>query len=142
MVALKILTPERIYQFDPDLKGRFNPEIDHIFPKKLKGRDNGYEEAVNIIWNMQPTKGEINGFKRNIHPKLFFTDQSKDKKGNKIVGSKYINEYDFLIPYKNQRIDFTDKIWDNPFKFINTRKTKMTDFLKNRYEIQIIEGVD
>jgi len=29
--VLKILTPERIYQFEPDMKGRFNPEIDHIF---------------------------------------------------------------------------------------------------------------
>lgn len=136
--ALKILTPERAYQFDPDMKGRFNPEIDHIFPTKLKGRDEGYEEAVNIIWNMQPVKGEINGFKRNIHPKLFFTDKTTDRKNNKIFGSKYIGEYDFLLPHKNKSIDFTDKIWDAPFKFIEARRKEMLVFFTNRYRIQLV----
>jgi hypothetical protein len=36
--SLKILTPNRVYQFEPDIRGRFNPEIDHIFPVRLKVR--------------------------------------------------------------------------------------------------------
>ena len=135
--TLKILTPERMYQFEPDMQGRFNPEIDHIFPNKLVGKTPEYDKAVNIIWNMQPTKGEINGYKTNIHPKEFFTDKAVNKKGDRIIGSKYISEYDFLFPTdKNGQIDFLNEIWEKPIDFINTRKMKMTEFLKNKYDIE------
>ncbi len=137
--ALKILTPERVYQFEPDMKGRFNPEIDHIFPSKLKGKDKIYEEKVNIVWNMQPTKGEINGYKTNLHPKIFFTDNAKNKKGEKIIGSKYIADYDFLFPVKDKKINFSDSIWDDPFKFIEERRILMCNFLKSKYEIQLLD---
>ncbi|MBT3209972.1 MAG: DUF262 domain-containing protein [Bacteroidetes bacterium] len=134
--VLKILTPERIYQFEPDIKGRFNPEIDHVFPRKLKNRNADYDNTVDIVWNMQPTKGEINGFKTNIHPKLFFTDKSTNAKGEKIVGSKYVNEYDFLFPTNsNNQIDFDDNIWEKPIEFINKRKEIMIDYLKTKYDI-------
>ncbi len=134
--VLKILTPERIYQFEPDIKGRFNPEIDHIFPRRLKNQDENYYNSVDIVWNMQPTKGEINGFKTNIHPKSFFTDEATNSKGDKIVGSKYVTDYDFLFPIiNNTQIDFSNKIWDNPIEFIETRKNKMIDYLKNKYDI-------
>lgn len=134
--VLKILTPERIYQFEPDIKGRFNPEIDHVFPRKLKNRNTDYDNTVDIVWNMQPTKGEINGFKTNIHPKLFFTDKSTNAKGEKIVGSKYVNEYDFLFPTNsNNQIDFDDNIWEKPIEFINKRKEIMIDYLKTKYDI-------
>jgi uncharacterized protein with ParB-like and HNH nuclease domain len=134
--VLKMLTPERIYQFEPDIKGRFNPEIDHIFPRRLKNQDENYYNSVDIVWNMQPTKGEINGFKTNIHPKSFFTDKEKNSKGDKIVGSKYVTDYDFLFPIiNNTQIDFRDQTWDNPFEFIETRKNKMIDYLKNKYAI-------
>ncbi|PHS63359.1 MAG: hypothetical protein COB12_09425 [Flavobacterium sp.] len=134
--VLKILTPERIYQFEPDIKGRFNPEIDHVFPKKLKNRNVDYDNTVDIVWNMQPTKGEINGFKTNIHPKLFFTDKSTNAKGERIVGSKYVNEYDFLFPTNsNNQIDFDDNIWEKPIEFINKRKEIMIDYLKTKYDI-------
>lgn len=134
--VLKILTPERIYQFEPDIKGRFNPEIDHIFPRRLKNQDENYYNSVDIVWNMQPTKGEINGFKTNIHPKLFFTDKTTNSKSDKIVGSKYVTDYDFLFPLiNNTQIDFSNQIWDNPIEFIETRKNKMIDYLKNKYDI-------
>jgi Protein of unknown function DUF262 len=134
--ALKILTPERIYQFEPDIKGRFNPEIDHVFPRKLKNRNSDYDNAVDIVWNMQPTKGEINGFKTNIHPKLFFTDKAVNGKGEKIIGSKYVNEYDFLFPTNsNSQIDFNDNIWERPIDFIEKRKEKMVDYLQTKYDI-------
>ena len=96
--SLKILTPNRVYQFEPDIRGRFNPEIDHIFPLNLKNTTSVYKKAVNILWNLQPTKGEINVYKTNIHPKLFFTDKKTNKKGAVIAGSKYISDYDFLFP--------------------------------------------
>jgi len=134
--VLKILTPERIYQFAPDMKGRFNPEIDHIFPKKLKAQNDIYYNSVDIVWNMQPTKGDINGYKTNIHPKLFFTDKAINERGEQIIGSKYVAEYDFLFPSNNNnQIDFDNEIWDNPIEFIEKRKSEMIDFLKTKYDI-------
>ncbi len=134
--GLKILTPHRIYQFEPDMQGRFNPEIDHIFPKKLKDRTPEYESRVDIIWNMQPTKGEINGYKTNIHPKEFFTDMAKNNKGESIIGSKYVSDYDFLFPINQEKhIDFSDKIWTNPIDFIEKRRVEMIKYLKNKYDI-------
>ena len=126
--ALKILTPTNIYQFDPNMQGRFNPEIDHIFPKKLKDSTSEYEQSVDIIWNMQPTKGDINGFKTNFHPKDFFSDTATDKKGNKIIGSKYLDEYSF-VP------DINSGSWLNPVEFIEGRRTKMINFLNKKYKI-------
>jgi len=133
--ALKILTPNRTYQFEPDIKSRFNPEIDHIFPQKLKDRTPEYESKVNIIWNMQPINGEINGFKTNVHPKDFFTDSAKNSKGDIINGSKYVNEYDFLPKNQKSQFDFNDDIWIKPIEFIEKRRTEMIDFLKTKYDI-------
>jgi len=48
-------------------------------------------------------KGEINGYKTNIHPKEFFTDKAQNKNGESIVGSKYISDYDFLFPINQTR---------------------------------------
>lgn len=136
--SLKILTPHRLYQFEPDIQGRFNPEIDHIFPKKLKDESENYEKEVDIIWNLQPTKGEINGYKTNIHPQLFFTDAFINKKGERIIGSKYINDYDFMMPYdSNKKINFTDEIWRNPSNFISRRRVEMLNFLKSTYDIEL-----
>lgn len=135
--SLKILTPGRIYQFEPDMKGRFNPEIDHIFPNKLPNRTPEYEKAVDIIWNMQPTKGEINGYKTNLHPKQFFLDLASNSAGEKIVGSKYIDEYDYIFPItENKKINFLDPIWESPIDFIQKRKCVMIEFLKNKYGIE------
>jgi hypothetical protein len=139
--ALKVLTPNRIYQFEPDMQGRFNPEIDHIFPQKLKDRTAEYENTVDIIWNMQPTKGDINGYKTNHHPKLFFTDKAVTASGDIIFGSKYIHEYDYFFPkLLNNSIDLTDKIWTTPIDFIKHRRQLMIDFLKSAYDISLIES--
>jgi len=134
--ALKILTPTRIYQFAPDMVGRFNPELDHIFPKKLENWTAAYIKAVDIVWNMQPTKGEINGFKTNLHPRDFFLDKARNSKGEPIVGSKYITEYDFLFPQaENNGIDFTNVIWEAPIEFVQRRRELMIEFLKHKYGI-------
>jgi hypothetical protein len=117
--SLKMLMPDRIYQFDPEISGRFNPEIDHISPKKLENQDNEYYNVVDSIWNMQPIKGDINNYKRKRHPKEFFSSEE---------GKKYLNQYDFL-PTKNTN----DAIWDNPLQFIQKRKELMTKFLNEKY---------
>ena len=141
--TLKILTPHRAYQFEPDIQGRFNPEIDHIFPRKLKDRTPEYENSVDIVWNMQPTKGEINGYKTNIHPKEFFTDKAQNKKGGSIVGSKYISDYDFLFPINQEKkVDFTNDIWIKPIDFIKNRRLEMISFLKNKYDINFKTNED
>ena len=134
--SLKVLTPNRVYQFEPDIRGRFNPEIDHIFPLHLKNINSNYKKAVNILWNLQPTKGEINGYKTNIHPKLFFTDKKTNKKGGVIAGSKYISDYDFLFPINDHgKINFSDSVWDSPENFISGRKKLMLEFLNTKYGI-------
>jgi len=134
-----MLTPNRTYQFSPDMKNRFNPEIDHIFPKKLKNMPSSFSKDVDILWNLQPTKGEINGYKLAIHPKLFFTDQYINRKREIVAGSKYINDYDFLLPVlQNKIIDFNNPIWDNPLKFIENRRQEMLIFLFDKYKIKLI----
>lgn len=134
--ALKILTPGRTYQFEPDMQGRFNPEIDHIFPKKLRDRTPEYESQVDIVWNMQPTKGDINSYKSNHHPRDFFTNRATNTKGEAITGSKYVSDYDFLFPVNQEKQNhFSDEIWDNPIDFIRRRRALMIEFLSTNYDI-------
>lgn len=134
--ALKILTPGRTYQFEPDMQGRFNPEIDHIFPKKLKDRTPEYESQVDIVWNMQPTKGDINSYKSNHHPRDFFTNRATNTKGEAIIGSKYVFDYDFLFPVNQEKQNhFSDEIWGNPIDFIRRRRALMIEFLSTNYDI-------
>lgn len=121
--SLKILTPNRVYNFEPDDQGRFNPEIDHIYPRKLIDQSEEYYDKVDIIWNMQPVKGEINNFKRRRHPKEFFSSQE---------GSKYLIDYDF-IPTTN----LSDSVWDNPLNFIEMRKNSMITFFKQQYNLEL-----
>ena len=123
--SLKILTPQRTYQFDPDINGRFSPEIDHIFPLKLQEQNEEYYSSVDILWNMQPIKGEINLFKGRKHPKEFFSTD----------GRKYLkNDYDLLPSY-----DLQESIWDEPLRFIAERKKKAIDFVKTEYDLIIEE---
>lgn len=117
--SLKILTPTRLYMFTPDNKGRYNPEIDHIFPQNGQ-TDPIYKKEVNIIWNMQPVKGEINNYKRKRNPLEFFTSED---------GSKYLPEYDF-IP------EISAKDWEDWHAFITNRRAKMIAYLKNTYDIE------
>ena len=137
--SLKILTPNRVYQFEPDIRGRFNPELDHIFPINLKDKSTDYKKIVDVLWNMQPTKGDINGFKTNHHPKLFFTDKIKNRNEQLVVGSKYISDYDFLLP-KNEHgvIDFSNAIWDSEEEFIKQRRVLMLEYMKTYYGISVL----
>ena len=121
--ALKIMTPTRLYNFTPDNKNRYNPEIDHIFPQKGE-QDEDYRKAVNIIWNMQPVKGEINNYKRKRNPLEFFISED---------GSKYFSEYDFVEPISSEE-------WKNWKLFIDNRKSRMIKFLKETYGLEFSEN--
>lgn len=128
--SLKVAFPHRTFEFDYSMANRFNPELDHIFPRNLAGTDETYKQYVDIIWNMQPIKGIVNLAKSNHHPKLFFTDGTLNN-GTQLSGKKYYNDYDFL-----PEIESLD--WDNYITFIENRKKKMIQFMKEQYDISLI----
>ena len=70
--ALTIVMPDIRYTFRSDMTKRFNPELDHIFPVHLIGTDEEYRKIVDVVWNMQPVKGDINIDKSNYHPYDYF----------------------------------------------------------------------
>jgi len=131
LFALKILCFDKSYNFSPS-KSRFSPEIDHIFPRKLKAQSENFASEVDILWNLQPVRGEINGYKSNYHPKDFFNDKLYNSSGDLISGGKYFGEYDF-VPDKESLE------WDNPLTFIENRRSKMLQRLKSRYDLSIVE---
>jgi len=81
-LALKVLMPSRSYVFHEN-----KPQLDHIFPKGLKGADDAYGALVDVLWNLQPIPDGINNYKRARHPKEFF---------NSSDGARYWQEYDFI----------------------------------------------
>lgn len=110
--ALKVLTPNRQYQFSST-----KPQIDHIFPRNLAGKDQAYKEAVDVLWNFQPMPAGINNYKRAKHPLDFF--MSAD-------GEKYIKDYDYIPTLESD-------LWKDEVEFIRARELKMTEELKSRY---------
>ena len=127
--SLKITFPHRDFEFDYSMANRFNPELDHIFPRNLAGMDEDYKQYVDVIWNMQPIKGAVNLDKSNNHPKLFFTDANVN--GKLLTGKKYYNDYD-CIP------DMNSADWDDYKLFIENRRTKMLKEIKNHYGITLV----
>ena len=127
--SLKITFPERNFEFDYSMTNRFNPELDHIFPKNLVGMNDDYKKYVDVIWNMQPIKGEVNLDKSNHHPKLFFTDSTVN--GKQLCGEKYYNDYDCIPP-------MTSTDWDDYKVFIENRREKMIGKLEELYGIKLI----
>lgn len=127
--SLKITFPHRDFEFDYSMANRFNPELDHIFPRNLAGMGEDYKQYVDVIWNMQPIRGVVNLDKSNNHPKLFFTDANVN--GKLLTGKKYYNDYD-CIPDMNS----TD--WDDYKLFIEKRRIKMLDEIKKHYDITLV----
>ena len=115
--ALKVLIPHRVYS--PASGKRYKPELDHIFPKKLKNPPTPYQ--VDTIWNLQPISGQINLQKKNKHPKAFFTDPQT---------ASYFSQYDFLP-------DQDSTLWDDPGQFIARRKDKMLQFMMQTYGLTV-----
>lgn len=120
-LATKALIPGRSYVFHDN-----KPQVDHIFPLKLVGGDEAYQEAVDVLWNFQPVPAEVNNYKRARHPGEFFTSQD---------GSKYWSAYDF-IP------DATSKLWDDPVAFVAARRQKMLVALESLYGLKVIKADD
>lgn len=120
-LATKVLMPSRSYVFHDN-----KPQVDHIFPLKLIGRDDAYQEAVDVLWNFQPMPAEVNNYKRARHPKEFF--QSQD-------GSKYWASYDFIPAPK-------DSLWDDPLAFVAWRKQQMLTALENLYGLKVASSAD
>ncbi len=130
-MALKFMMPDRSFEFDYSMPNRFNPELDHIFPIHLDNMNEEYQLYVDVLWNMQPVKGEVNNMKKNIHPLRFFKDLDRHSSGTTITGSKYLSAYDF-IP------DLSDPSWNDYKKFIQDRRKKMMDFVEEHYGISLI----
>lgn len=123
---LKILIPDRVYYYMKDPNERFNPEIDHIFPKLPEGKEkypDKYFKWVDTVWNLQPVKGDINGLKLNNLPQDFFSDHPN-----------YLEAYAFL---PNNKV--RTKIWsaDHAKEFILCRKNNMLKFVRKEYGIRI-----
>ena len=109
--------PNRSYVFHQS-----KPQVDHIFPINLTGRDEVYQQAVDVLWNFQPIPAEVNNYKRARHPQEFF--KSED-------GCKYWTDYDF-VPKPD------DPLWDDHIAFLNDRKQKMLNFLDSRYRLNLV----
>ena len=118
--TLKIAMPKRLFIERDSTSGRYKPEIDHIYPTKLEGRDDKY--FVDIVWNKQPVSGQINLLKSNTHPLKFFTDKET---------LMYFSEYDFLNG------NFKDLEWKDHNIFIQKRKERMINYLQNEYGLNI-----
>lgn len=134
--GLKILMPQRILLFENTITGRFNPEIDHIFPTNLINKTPDYDTFVDLIWNKQPLNGVANNLKRNHHPIKFLTDQATDANGKTIEGKKYVSDYDF-IPLSTQEIDDKHPAWTDIKLFTEFRREKMIAFLKTKYNLEL-----
>lgn len=119
--TLKVLMPNRLYINQKNTTGRYKPELDHIFPMKLKGRPENYD--VDILWNFQPVAGKTNLLKSNMHPHDFFSNE--DTKA-------HISEYDFMPD------DLSSDEWNDHVSFIAERKKRMIGFMKSQYDIDVI----
>lgn len=127
--GLKVLMPRRRFVFDYELGGRFNPEIDHIFPKTPKNasyRNEPYKLEADVIWNMQPIKGDKNIQKYDEEPQSFFSTHSE-----------LIEDYDYL-PSR----DMNDPIWSmaRHNEFIAARRKLMISALRDLYGIELIQS--
>lgn len=129
LFSLKITFPNRDFEFDYSMPNRFNPELDHIFPRNLKDMDEVYQQEIDVIWNMQAVKGEVNNLKSNYHPKLFFSDAIEN--GKQLNGSKYISSYDCIPP-------ITSSEWDDYKIFISKRRERMIETIYTNYRIKLI----
>lgn len=129
LFSLKITFPNRDFEFDYSMPNRFNPELDHIFPRNLKDMDEVYQQEIDVIWNMQAVKGEVNNLKSNYHPKLFFSDAIEN--GKQLNGSKYFSSYDCIPP-------ITSSEWDDYKTFISKRRERMIETINTNYRIKLI----
>jgi hypothetical protein len=116
-LSTKVLMPNRSYVFHEN-----KPQVDHIFPHKLAGSDEAYQDAVDVLWNFQPMPADVNRYKWDRHPKEFF---------NSADGAKYWASYDFIPDQKSP-------LWDDHLAFVALRRQQMLNTLKESYGLAVI----
>lgn len=116
--ALKVLTPSRQYNFDDSMQ----PQVDHVFPIGLDGKDDEYRARVNVLWNFQPLPAGLNNYKRAKHPAKEFFESAE--------GAKYLDQYDFLPPLGSP-------CWLDERRFIRYRHRKMRMTLRDKYGLKL-----
>lgn len=125
--ALKVLMPDLSFIFADDMGGRFNPEIDHIFPKtpdNIRYQNKQYVADVDVIWNMQPIIGDMNIQKLNSAPQEFFRTHPE-----------LLKDYRYL-----PTSDIDDGLWsmERYQDFIARRKALMISALQDRFGISLL----
>jgi hypothetical protein len=112
--ATKVLMPQRAYIFHEN-----KPEMDHVFPVNLAGRDEQYKREVDVLWNLQPMPAEVNDYKRAKSPGEYFRSEE---------GKKYWAEYDFIPEPRSS-------VWDDHRVFLAMREKDMRQRLSDAYGI-------
>ena len=124
--VLKVSVPGKAYLYSSDSDIKFDPQLDHIFPQHPKeGYRKRAEKLIDTVWNLQPINGEINMHdKSNLLPCDFFTTYPK-----------VIKDYDHL-----PSSDPKSYLWlqANAAKCISRRKSKMLNFIRKTYDLNII----
>lgn len=115
--ALKVIEPQRSYVFHEQ-----KPQLDHIFPKNLKGMNDDYRAQVDVLWNLQPQPATLNNYKRAKSPREFFRSEE---------GQKYFADYDFLPPLDSN-------LWDEPSNFLTYRAGMMRRQLTLLYGLEVM----
>ncbi|MDD3397602.1 MAG: DUF262 domain-containing protein [Clostridia bacterium] len=123
--TLKVLMPNQVFTFAPSVFGRFAPEIDHIFPKKLSSPPIDY--FPDVVWNMQPVQGLKNLYKTNQHPLDYFNENTPNRK----------NYHYMPIVDKSGKWDMTHTLWNKPMEFIAERKKIMKKQFENLYDLKL-----
>lgn len=117
-LSTKVLMPGRQYVFQES-----RPQVDHIFPLRLRDQDEVYQEKIDVLWNFQPVPAEVNNYKRARHPNEFFKAED---------GYKYLGFYDFVPEIESD-------LWEKPFAFIAERRNKMLTALETLYGISVVK---
>lgn len=113
--SLKVILKDRLLT-NTGIEGRYNPELDHIYPIKLDNRPAGYN--VDVLWNLQPIDGKTNLDKLNQNPLEYFIQK----------------------PVERSKYDYIDNIekydWLN---FIKDRKTLMIEQFEKEFNTKLTE---
>jgi hypothetical protein len=111
--SLKVILKNRLL-VNTGTEGRYNPEIDHIYPIKLENRPAGYN--VDVLWNLQPIDGKTNLDKLNKNPLAYFAMKPDAQ-----------SKYDYIENIKTYD-------WIN---FIKDRKQQMIKQFENEFNLSV-----
>lgn len=83
-------------------------------------------KIVDVVWNMQPVKGDINIDKSNYHPYDYFMGNIPEHE----YGKDSFKEYKEVPTLDSQ-------LWKDYKGFIDYRKTRSIELMKQLYDITI-----